>query len=271
MRSLVLAVFVLSIPLAGAANAQLPGVLKDKAKKAIKKAVGKDSKEADKDKAAGDKGSRPPARKDKDRKYPPGFSFSSVLNGVNLLPKNGQFRLNHLQTTFLPDGCEKGWVVLRTADGKELCQYDWTPDHLKKPYTLLNIMTTTDLQSGEKISTGVLNLTEPGDYVLDFYIPGELYYTFPFSVAKLSSDDPFGGGECYRLEGDWADWGYLYYGDAKPDPEPAVEGVAAEQDRRADRRQDMDRDYAGRRQQADLHQPRQHVAQVAARLGALRV
>ena len=217
MRSLVLTAFVLSIVMAGTANAQLPGRLKAKAKDAIKKAAGKDSKKADKDAAIGGDSARPAAKKDKDRKYPPGFSFSSVLNGVNLLPKNGQFRLNHLQTTFLPEGCEKGWVVLRTADGTELCQYDWKPDHLKKPYTLLNIMKTTDLQSGEVISTGVVDLSKPGDYVLDFYIPGELYYTFPFSVSKLGAEDPFGAGDCYRLEGDWSDWGYLFYTDAKPD------------------------------------------------------
>lgn len=211
MNRLSLALIVLCIAIVPAANAQFPGKLKDKIKGAIK---GK----ADKDEAKpGDpSGSRPAASKDKDRKYPPGLSYSSVLEGVKLLAKKGQFGIHHIQTTFVPDDCKGGFVVLRTADGKELCQYDWKPDRLEKPYTLLNVTKTTDLSNNQSVPSGRIPLT-PGNYVLDFYLPTEHYFTYPFSVAKIGSDDAFGEGQCYVLNGDWNDCGYLYYRDAKPD------------------------------------------------------
>jgi len=190
------------------------GGLKSIAKDVVKKTV-KD-KEDDNDAGSAPlqvaKGkSRPAARKDKDRKYPPGLSFSTVLNGLKLLPKKGQFRLDKIQATFLPDDCEGGFVVLRTADGKELYQWDWKPDRLKKPYALLNVHKITNLKTGDAVTSGFFDLKDPGDYVLDFYLPDEHYYTFPFSVEKIGADDPFAGGDSYILNGDWEDCAYWYY------------------------------------------------------------
>ena len=212
MKRFSIIVLALSVAVAGTASAQLPGDLTDKAKKAIEERL------SDKDEGGGaEERARPPARKDDSRQYPPGLSFSSVLNGVQLLPKNGQLRLHHIQATFLPEDYKEGYTVLRTADGKEIGQFDWKPEVLQKPYALLNIHSATDLRSGEKQGAGYIVLTTPGDYVLDFYLPTEHFYTFPFSVAKIAGDDPFGSGACYVLEGDWQDFGYLYYRDAKPD------------------------------------------------------
>ena len=212
MRRLSLAIIAFSIAVAGNANAQLPGKLKREAEKALKKKLSDKSKQV-----ADESGARPPARKDKDRKYPPGLSFSSLLNGVNMLAKDGQFGLHHIQATFLPDDCKEGFAVLRTADGKELYQFDWRPELLKKPYSLLNIHKTTDLRSGESQGSVLVALATPGDYVLDFYLPTEHFFTFPFSVAKIGGDDPFGAGQCYILNGAWQSSGYLYYVDARPD------------------------------------------------------
>jgi hypothetical protein len=216
MKTLSLVVLALSVALAGTANAQLPDVLKDKAEKALKERIGGKNKEAGEQQAGDVSGSRPPVRKDASRKYPPGLSFSSVLNGVQLLAKNGKFSLTHLQATFLPDDCKEGCIVLRAADGKEIYQFDWKAQTLETPYFLLDTYKTTDLRSGES-PPGAVPLTTPGDYVLDFYLPTEHFYTFPFSVAKIGSDEAFGAGECYVLNGDWQNWGYLYYTDAKPE------------------------------------------------------
>jgi len=160
--------------------------------------------------ADAERGSRPAAKKDADRKYPPGLSFSTVLNGVLLLPKNARFTLHHIQATFLPEGCEGGVVVLRTADGKELFEWDWKPDHLEKPYTLLNVHRIVNLETGQTVAGGP-EIARPGKYVLDFYLPDEHFYTFPFTISKAGSDDPFGDGDAWLLDGDWEDYGYWYY------------------------------------------------------------
>ena len=215
MHKSLLAILVLALAISGTAYAQLPGKFKKAAEDALKDKLPIEGDEAGGE-TAGESGSRPPVLKDASRKYAPGLSFSSVLNGVTLLAKNGRFDLNHIQTTFIPDDCEGGFVVLRDTGGKELFQYDWKPDRLQKPYTLLNIMKRTDLQTGETSGGGGVELP-PGDYVLDFYLPAEHYYTFPFKIEKIGGDDPFGDGQCYVLRGDWERWGYLYYRDAKPD------------------------------------------------------
>lgn len=202
------------------AHAQF-GRLESITRKAVKKAADKEDKQAeaaatDEKSATGSRGERPAARKDADRKYPPGLSFATVLNGVKLSAK-GKFSLLNIQATFLPDDCAGGFIVLRTADKKELAQWDWKPDNFatKKPFTLLGIHKTTDLSAGETASDGSVDLAKPGAYVLDFYLPDELFYTFPFTVEKVGSDDPFGGGDIYVLNGDWETCGYLYYAEAK--------------------------------------------------------
>jgi hypothetical protein len=216
MTRLTLAILALSIALAGTTNAQIPGALKRAAKKAVKEELSDKGAEGGQQQAGEQSASRPPARKDKDRKFPPGLSFSSLLNGAQLLAKDGQFRLDNVQGTFLPEDCKEGFTVLRTAEGKELYQFDWQVQTLEGPYSLLSMNKKTDLSSGENVPGGV-PLATPGDYVLDFYLPTEHFYTFPFSVAKIGGDDPFGAGQCYTLNGAWRDLGYLYYRDAKPD------------------------------------------------------
>jgi len=221
MTRVVVFTMVLSLMLCGTTYAQLPGKLKKGAERVMQGRLGGDQGEeqegADAAQADAKSGARPAANKDKSREYPPGLSFSTVLNGVKLLPKKGKFSLHQIQTTFLPDNCTEGSTVLRTADGKELFQWDWKPDRLQTPYALMNVHKRTNLQTGETQSAGFIEMTTPGDYVLDFYLPSEHFYTYPFTVVKLSGDDPFASSDCYLLDGDWEDWGYMYYRDAKPD------------------------------------------------------
>ena len=165
--------------------------------------------------ASGGSASLRPPRKQHEQ-YAPGLSFSTVLNGVKLLPKNGQFRLHHIQGTFLPEGAE-GWAVLSTAVGEDVYKIDFKTQTLKKPYSLLDFWKFTDLRTGENLGSAFADLSTPGDYVLDFYLPGEHFYTFPFSVVKLGGDDPFADTTFFFQEGDWADWGYLYYPEADPE------------------------------------------------------
>ncbi len=214
VAALVLGIFATAI-----AEAQL-GRLKGKLKEVVRDSGGQVDADKGEPGTGGPgklgTGTRPGVKKDASRQYPPGISYSSLLNNVLLVPKDGQFRLNHIQGTFIPDDCEGGCIVLRKAGGSELCQFDWKPDRLKKPYCILAIHTVTDLQSGQTLPASY-DLKTPGDYVLDFYLPDEHFYTFPFSVRKVGSSDPFGDGDAYVLDGDWQKYGYLFYSDAKPD------------------------------------------------------
>jgi hypothetical protein len=216
MRTTLLTALAVGLLIAAGAHAQLPDKIKQGVKDAITGALDDAEGKAPDQPADAKSTSRPPARPQAERANPPGLSFSSVLNGVSVLPKNSRFSLNQIQATFIPEDCPGGCVVLRAADGKELYQFDWKPDRLKVPYTLLNFTQTTNLISGETSGiAGGMNL-EVGEYVLDFYLPDEHFYTFPFAVTPAGDSDPFGDGRCFVTHGAWARWGYLYYRDANP-------------------------------------------------------
>jgi len=165
---------MLSIILTGPSTAQFGG-LRKKAKNAVEEKVQVEDmtpvEEQVPDMKAPGSGKRPPANTDQDRKYPPGLPFSSLLNGIQILAKDGRLQLNQIQATCIPDDVEGGFIVLRTEDGKELYQWGWYPDRIEKPYTLLNFHTMTDLQIAEKISASYAEMSTPDNHVLDFYLP----------------------------------------------------------------------------------------------------
>ncbi|MCD4786419.1 MAG: hypothetical protein K8T10_21550 [Candidatus Eremiobacteraeota bacterium] len=149
--------------------------------------------------------------------YPPGISYSSMLNGIKYFPRNGGFRLYHIQATFLPGPDTKGWVILSKKDGEKLYRYDFKVELLKAPYYLMDFYKAEDLKAGKKIASHNIKLTEPGKYTLDFHLDSGKFYTFDFSTSKLKSSDPFAGGDALFLDGPWSDWGYLYYRQASSD------------------------------------------------------
>ncbi len=146
---------------------------------------------------------------------PPGLMFSTLLKNVKMQSKYGYFMIdNQLQAVFIPDKSE-GSIVLSKADGTKLYRYDWEGELIKQPYVRLAVRGTTDLVKGEQIYD--YPVLAVGDYVLDFFLGEERFYTFPFSVSKTSSPDPFLGGDQFYLEGAWSDWGYFYFYNADPE------------------------------------------------------
>jgi hypothetical protein len=146
---------------------------------------------------------------------PPGLSYATVLNNVNYQTTLGLFTLgNQMQATFIPPGTD-GWVILSTEGGKDLYKWTFKTEDIKPPYVLLNFITTTNLATNESV-TNSFELKTTGGYVLNFFLASGKFFTFPFSVQKVPSPDPFLGGDLYFLNGDWSDWGYFYYYNADP-------------------------------------------------------
>ena len=146
--------------------------------------------------------------------YAPSVMFSSLLNNISLQEKDGKFDLgNQIQVVFVKEN-QNGTLVVRKADGTELYKQDWHTELVREPYYLVAQTKTIDAATGETIYGMKL---QEGDYVLDFYLEGVKFYAYPFSVKKRSPSDPFAGGPFYTLEGDWQDWGYLIYSEARPD------------------------------------------------------
>jgi hypothetical protein len=152
------------------------------------------------------------------QKYPPGIMFSNILNNVTLLHRDGRFNLrNQMQNVFMPEGA-KGKVVLLKQGGNEICHWLWDLDTFgsKPPYKLFSFKQPLK-PDGSNLMITQLKLTEPGEYVLDFYLEEKKFYTFPFTVKILEPANPFDGNKIYVTDGAWNNWGYLYYRDADPE------------------------------------------------------
>lgn len=161
----------------------------------------------------------------------PGLMYSTLLNGFNWQSDSAMLRLNGVQAVFLPDpnsgntsfypyDPEKGgqlWATLSDGSGKELYTLRFFAEDIKAPYWLLSSYTLYKAGSDQPIYDEQMDLSAMGDFVLDFYLESGKFYTFPFSVSKVASDDPFAGSDTYFLDGPWSDWAYFFYYDAKPD------------------------------------------------------
>lgn len=149
--------------------------------------------------------------------YPPGISYSTLLNGIMYFPKTGEFRLTHIQGTFFPGPDTKGYAIISKDGGEELYRLDFKVEQMKSPYYLMDFYRATDLKTGTKLDSPTrTKISDLGKYRIDFFIDDNKFYTFPFELSKIESSDPFAGEGSIFLDGDWSDWGYLYYTDADP-------------------------------------------------------
>jgi len=147
--------------------------------------------------------------------YAPAMPYARFLNSITMAT-NGKLFLGTFTGTFLPANAT-GNVILRTAAGEELIKWDFASEPLQPPFSKINLLRYTDPKTGVTQSGSGIDLTQCGEFVLDFYLPSGLFYTYPFSVKKLESADPFAGGPVYYLSGDWERWGYINYDNADPE------------------------------------------------------
>ena len=149
--------------------------------------------------------------------YPPGISYSTLLNGVVYFPKTGELRLTHIQGVFFPGPDTTGYAIISKDGGEKLYRQDFKVQQLKSPYYLMDFYQATDLKTGKQLETTLrTKISEPGKYRIDFFISDKKFYTFPFELSKIESSDPFAGEGRIFIDGEWSDWGYLYYADANP-------------------------------------------------------
>lgn len=150
--------------------------------------------------------------------FPPGIMFSTILSNVTVNANGGWLKLgNQMQNVFMPDPAT-GKVVISKVEGPEICHWLWELDTfgLRPPYKLFAFKLPRN-PDGSAFDSSKLKLTQPGNYVVDFYLGEKRFYTFPFSVRALEPANPFDGQTLYLTDGAWNNWGYLMYPDANPE------------------------------------------------------
>ncbi len=157
--------------------------------------------------------------------YPPCIMYSTLLNGVQVHPIQGTFRLHQIQAVFLPEipsndvfiySPENGGTLtsnLKRADGSTVAEIVWYAEKLRAPYWLMSSYKIR-VPGGGWDAEPQFKLTAAGDYVIEFLLDGKLFYRFPFSLEALGSGDPYNPQTIYRVNGVWSDYAYLLYADA---------------------------------------------------------
>jgi hypothetical protein len=150
----------------------------------------------------------------------PGFQHSSLLQGVIVYPQDGGLRLINLMAVHLPDPpggpydaraadpARQLWAILSAADGAEIARLNFSVQKMAPTAWLLSYYTLT-YPGQEPVSGTRTPKLAPGDYVLDFFVAGPKFYTFPFGVRQV-------GGKFLSI-GPWNSWGYLFHADGDPE------------------------------------------------------
>ncbi len=152
--------------------------------------------------------------------------FSRLLGSIQIVSATGALRLDTFlchnlpqpkdTTLYYPYNADNGdalWAILSDASGAQLARIDFTANQQAGDVWLMSPQRVTVPATGELINTSQVFLG-PGAYAFDFHLQGGRFYTFPFKVTTVPGENA--GVTNHYLEGDWADWAYLYYRDADP-------------------------------------------------------
>jgi hypothetical protein len=159
---------------------------------------------------------------------PPSLLFASFLNGMTMHAETGELTFDNLWTINLPDVEEYSyqqyspsdggalWASITDADDEERFRLDFYGLSDEAPYHLLTHYQLTDNSTGETTGSQSFFLDE-GDYFVDFFVEGDHFFHYPFTVTLVASPDPEARDDYYVLDGDWEDWSYFVYPGADPD------------------------------------------------------
>ncbi len=159
---------------------------------------------------------------------PPSVMFAPFLNGMTIIHDTGEISFDTFYTMYLPDVEEYSyqeyspsdggelWAVISDSVGEELFRLDFYGLEDGEPYHMLTHYNVTDNRTGE--TAGMQDMYfEASHYSVDFFVEGEHFFHFPFTVSVVASPDPETRDDYFYLDGAWEDWSYFVYRDADPD------------------------------------------------------
>jgi len=161
---------------------------------------------------------------------PPGILHSTLLNGVKLDYKTGEFWIDRFTALFLPGPSKKSktiygynpddggelYATLTDESGGVLTRFDFFAEKKEPLFWIVHNYKVTENKIGNQHSGKRVRLFI-GKYNLNFFVEGKQFYRFPFEVSVLQSEDPILPLDVHMLEGDWNNLGYLFYADANPE------------------------------------------------------
>ncbi len=149
----------------------------------------------------------------------PAITMKSLMNDGVHLTVDGKLSAKNLEVNLLPSKTKKGdkanydefkkenlllWSdLVDSKNGKALGRFHYSVNPVMKLGSVMNQKKVNDdgdffIKIGE------------GSYEVKFYAGGEHFYTYPFQVISVASDDPYATfSEVLFLKGPWEEWNYF--------------------------------------------------------------
>jgi len=168
----------------------------------------------------------------------PAITFGSLIAAVRVGYGDGRLQVGTLYAVCLPkpevrgnsnfpydpDAGGKLTTQVKSADGTVLNTYVWYAENISSIWEMSRYKVVGGEQSVKPLAAG--------DYTLEFAVEGRPFQRFAFSVAAVSSDDPYQPpGNRYFIDGAWSEYGNLFY--QRNDPQSSITFTTWVQDRSA--------------------------------------
>lgn len=150
--------------------------------------------------------------------FMPAITMESLLSGGIKMTIDGKLSTPNLAVSFLPTATKKGDKANYDSFKKEdlLLYADVVNIESKEVQGRFHYSVNPVLKVAAVMNQKQVHETEDfiqigkGEYRLDFYAGGKLYYTFPFQVIEKKVDDPYAAfTTCLFLKGPWEEWNYF--------------------------------------------------------------
>lgn len=131
--------------------------------------------------------------------YAPAIDYTSLLNMKFF--ENGNVRLDDANLVFAPPGGVEAQVEILKADGTSVAKQEYFPEYAfaAKAFGRLRIKGPSDVQ-----------LSQSGNYLLQFHVAGKPSTRFPFSMKALPNKDPFDTAQKFQFAGPWRSLAYIW-------------------------------------------------------------
>jgi hypothetical protein len=131
--------------------------------------------------------------------YAPAIEYTSLLNMK--FYENGMLRFDDANLVFAPPDRVAASVEVLTASGKVIGRFDYFPEYAfaAKAFGRIRVKGPAEVQ-----------ITNPGDYFIQFKVSGKPSTRFPFSVKVGGGSDPFDSAKKYQFDGPWRSLAYLW-------------------------------------------------------------
>ncbi len=153
----------------------------------------------------------------------PAVVYSTLLNGMKFEYEMGRMKIERLRCVHFPDADGSGGFEYNPADGGKFetkithlqtglvyAEMKWYGKKEVEPYWSFERY-DVNAETQPTAKDGWMEFKTAGEYKMEFFLDGDVFWVFPFSISKLEGLPDVDPIEKYFLEGPWNDYAQLFF------------------------------------------------------------